>query len=248
MRDAFFQKLERHVTGMFDVVWLKAEAAGEEFARTPYTGELFSIHHEAMFPYLERIVCQALAHRASFRETAPHWAPELPLSPAEWEKMIGSKSNQITVVGYFGRSLACAEWNIHLSFRDYACGLMACEHTPKCIRTDPDLLKEFSPNPSLQGLDSSLCWGVHARIIEFTQLLMRNEEIWYGCGMADEAGRMRDAIELLMKLDRDFWILSPIAGLDEHRLDHRFGELTHSATPRPGCKRRTQHSPLRFAK
>jgi len=202
-KDAFFQKLEKHVVGVFDVVRLKAEAAGEKFARTPYTDELFSIHHEYMFPYLERTVCRALIHRQSFRETAPHWAPpELPLSPAEWEKMISGKSNRIALVGFYGRSLACAEWsNIHLSFYHYCSGLMACEYTPPCIRADLALLKEFPPHP-FQGFDKSLCWGAHARIIEFTQLLMRNEEIWYGCGMADEAGRMRDAIELLMELSR----------------------------------------------
>jgi len=99
-----------------------------------------------MFLHLEQAECRALAHRASFRETAPHSAPELPLSSADCEKMIRGRDSKIALVGYFGRSLACANWsNIHLSFRDYACGLMAYERTPPCIRADPQLLKEFQP-------------------------------------------------------------------------------------------------------
>ena len=202
MREAFFQKLEKHVGDLFETVRQKADAAGEKFAHAPYTQELFPVQDEFLILYHERLVGRALITRESFRATAPHWAPELPISSDECEKAMRSKSAKIAVVGYFGRSLACADWsNIHLSFHDYACGLMACEHAPECIRTAPDLLKEFSPNPALQGFDPSLCWGAHGRIIEFTQQLMRNEEIWWRSEMRDEAKRMRDVIELLMKLD-----------------------------------------------
>src|SRR5262249_9524139 len=181
-KDAFFQKLERHVAGLFEEVQQKAAASGEKYAHTPHTNELFPVHDGFLIQYFERLVCRALKTRESFRQTAPHWAPELPLNPAEWEKMFRSKDAKIAVVGYYGRSLACADWGAHLSFRDYVCGLLAYEHAPPCIRTDPGLLTEFSPNPSLQGFDKSLVWGVHPRIIEFTQQLMRAEEIWYSCG------------------------------------------------------------------
>src|SRR5262249_18679649 len=138
MHDVLFQKLGQHVGPLFEAVRAKAEAAGEKYGRTPYTRELFSIHDEAMFLHLEQAECRALAHRVGFRETAPHWAPELPLSSAECEKMIRSRDRKIAVVGFFGRSLACALWsNFHLRFRDYVSGLLACEHAPPCIRTDP---------------------------------------------------------------------------------------------------------------
>src|SRR5262249_45807834 len=152
MRDAFFQKLERHVVGLFDEVRQKANAAGEEFCRTPYTEELFSVRCESLF--FEQMVCRALAARELFRETAPHWSPELPLNAAEWEKMISGKSNEIAVVGYFGRSWACANWGPHPTFRDYVCGLMACEFTPSHIRDDSELRKEYPPR-ELPGLDQS---------------------------------------------------------------------------------------------
>jgi len=204
MRDPFFQALEKHVGGLFEAVRAAADLAGERYGRTPYTNELFPIEDEFLIQYLERTICRALAHRTWFRETAPPWAPELPLSPAEWNKMICGKSKQIAVVGYFGRSLACAEWsNIHFSFADYVSGLMAYEHTPPSIRADPALLKEYPPR-LLHGFDKSLCWGAHFRIIEFTQQLMRTEEIWWSCGMADDVKRMQDAIEQLLKLDRGF--------------------------------------------
>src|SRR5262245_22326104 len=202
-KDVLFQKLGKHVGGLLETIRLKANAAGEKFARTPYTDELFSIQDKFLFPYLERIECQALAHREWFRATAPHWAPELPLSPAEWEKMIASKSPKIAVVGYFGRSLACASWsNIHPLFGEYVAGLLAYEFTPPCIRADPALLKEYPPRV-FQGFDKSLCWGVRFRISEIAEQLMKVEESWYRGGMGDDAAWMRSIIELIVRPPMD---------------------------------------------
>jgi len=161
-----------------------------------------------LLPYFEQTVCRALAARQLFCETAPHGVPELPLSSADIEKAIRSKDNLIAVVGYFGRSWACANWGPHPTFRDYGGGLLVCEYTPQHIRTDPELQCEFSPR-ELKGLDRSLCWGILDRITEFMLQLMKNEEVWRGCGMAADAKRLRGAIEELggMKLDqklRDF--------------------------------------------
>src|SRR5262249_17090788 len=181
MRDPFFKKLEQHVAGMFEAVRAAADLTGEQYARTPYTGELFSTQHDDLLPHLEQTVCRALAFREAFRETAPHWAPELPLSSAEYEKMIVSKNAKIALAGHYARSLACANWGPHPSFHDYCCGVMAYEFTPSYIRTDPALLKEFPPR-ELPEFDHSLCWGTHKRIFEFTHLLMKNEEIWRRCG------------------------------------------------------------------
>ena len=202
MRDAFFQKLERHVTGLFDMVRLKAEAAGEEFCRAPYTEERIWIRGEAAFPLLTRGICLALVARESFRQDAPLDVPELPLAADEYEKLISSKSSKFAVVGYFGRSWACANWGPHPTFRDYVCGLMACEHTPASIRGDPKLLKEFPPKP-LAGLDQALCWGTRDRIFDFTQQLMRAEESWRRCGMADDAKWMRGVLERIMRVELD---------------------------------------------
>jgi len=194
-------EIESHVAQLFENARVRAVAAGEKFATVPYLDDRFLVECESS--HLQRTVCRALAPRESFRETAPHWAPELPLSSADCEKMIGGRSNKIALVGYFGRSWACANWGIHPTFRDYACGLMACEHTPEHIRNDPELLKEFHPR-LLEGLDQSLCWNTIGRIFDFTQQLMRTEESWRTCGLADDAKWMRGVIEQLVgvKLDQ----------------------------------------------
>jgi len=129
-------------------------------------------------------------------------APELPLSSIDCERMIGGKSNEIALVGYFGRSWACADWGIHPPFRDYACGLMACEHTPQHLRIDPELQLEYPPRP-LEGLDPSLCWGIHIRLLEMEQQLLRAEENWRRCGMADDAAWMRSVIKQLVRAPPD---------------------------------------------
>src|SRR5262249_13971453 len=201
MRHAFFKKLEQHVGGLFEAVRTAANLTGERFGRTPYTDELFAVQGESLLPY-EQTVCRAVATREAFREHAPHWAPELPLSPAEWEKMIRSKDSKIAVVGYFGRSVACANWTSHLAFYDYVCGLMACEFTPPCIRAYVELQLKFAPKP-IAGFDRSLCWGVDKRIFEFTQQLMKTEKIWRYCGMTDDAKWIRSVIERIGRIELD---------------------------------------------
>ena len=131
--------------------------------------------------------------------TAPPWAPELPLSSTEFEKMIGGKSNKIALVGYYGRSLACANWGFHPSFYDHACGLMASEDTPERIRTDPELLREFPPR-KLPGLDQSLCWGIYARLLDTMQQLIRVDEHWRYCGLTNDAAWVRSIIERIGRI------------------------------------------------
>jgi hypothetical protein len=115
----------------------------------------------------------------------------------------GMRENLLKILVAVIESHACANWGIHPMFRDYACGLMACEHAPEHIRTDPTLLQEFPRRP-LEGLDQSLCWNTIGRIFDFTQQLMKNEENWRRCGMADDAKWMRGVIEQLVgvKLDQ----------------------------------------------
>jgi hypothetical protein len=87
-----------------------------------------------------------------------------------------------------------------LIFSKYVSGLMACEHTPPCIRSDLELQLEFPPR-KISGFDRSLCWGTHARIYEIMQQLMREEETWARCGMETEAKSMRSVITQLLKTD-----------------------------------------------
>jgi hypothetical protein len=200
---AILQALDEHKDG--GLVPRTASVAGEEFALTPYTEEPFSIRRESLFPLVRHTVCRAAVARASFRESAPHWAPELPVSSADCEKMIRSKSNKIALVGYFGRSWACANWGPHPSFRDYCCGLMASPHCPEHIRNDPELRKEFPPR-ELPDLDENLCWGIFGRIVEYTQEFLRNEAHWRRCGRTDDAKWMRGVIERIAKITFSKWL------------------------------------------
>jgi hypothetical protein len=81
---------------------------------------------------------------------------------------------------------------------------MACESAPTHIRTDPKLLKEFSPR-ELPGIDQGLIWGLSNRTLEFAQQLMRSEEHLRRCGMVEDAKRMRAVIQQITgaKLDKE---------------------------------------------
>jgi len=199
-RIQFYAKLLQHVVGLLDEVRQKAEAAGEKYAYAPYTEEPFSIEDQSLF--LEQTVCCALAARAAFDETAPHWAPELPISSADCEKMIRGKSSKIALVGFYGRSLACANWGRHLSFYDFVCGLLGSEFAPERIRNDLEVQLEF-PARKLPGFDKALCWGVQDRLVETAQQLIRTEEHYRACGMSDEAKWMRSVIEQVLKVKLD---------------------------------------------
>jgi hypothetical protein len=191
-RDAFFQKLERHVGDLFEEVRQKAEAAGEKFAIVPYLGDSFPIECAWLFR-LKRQVARALVARKLFEQHAP---PELPLSNTDIEKAIRSKDNRIVLIGFFARSWACANWGAHPSFIDYSSAVMTSEHAPQHLRTDAALLKKFPPRP-LKGLDRNLCWGTFDRIFDFAQQLTRNEEIWRRCGRVSDAQRARGILRLI---------------------------------------------------
>jgi len=198
-------EIETQVERLFENERMRAVAAGKKFATVPYLDDLFAVEYTSLFPHIKRQVCAALAARECFRGIAPPWAPGLlPLSSTDIGKLVHSKNNRFVLVGHFAASLAASNWNIktHPTFQVYAAGVMACPYTPSRIRNDPELLKEFPPRP-LEGLDRSLCWNVYERIFEFTQQLMKNEEHWRRCGMADDARWARSVIEEITQVGLD---------------------------------------------
>ena len=197
-------EIERHVADAFEVLKLTAARVGERYAFLPYLDERYEPGCETLIPHLKRQVCRALAAREWFRQHAPPWSPELPLSSSEIEKLIRSKSNRIAVVGYFAASLATCNWDFkkHPTFQVYAAGALASPYCPDHLRTDPELRKEFPLCP-LEELDQSLCWGTHARIVETAQGLMRTEEHWRRCGLSEDAKWMRGVIERITRVNLD---------------------------------------------
>jgi hypothetical protein len=106
--------IEQQVAAAFEALELTAAQVGQRHARLPYLDEPYEPECETLIPYLKQVVCRALAARKWFEQHAPPGAPELPLSSADIEKMIGSKSNRIVLVGYFAASLAASNWDYHL--------------------------------------------------------------------------------------------------------------------------------------
>ncbi len=84
----------------------------------------------------------------------------LALLAREWFAINAKNARGLTsVVGSYARSLAARDWNLpeHPSFDDFACGLMAWEHTPDFIKNDEALRRRFPPR-SLPGLGPGLYW------------------------------------------------------------------------------------------
>ena len=198
-------EIESQVERLFENERLRAVATGKEFGEVPYLGDFFMVGYPPLFSHIKRQVCRALAAREWFRQHAPPWAPELPLSSSDIGKLIRSKSPAIALVGYFAASLAACNWDIekHPAFQIYAAGAMASEFAPTRIRTDPKLLKEFSPR-ELAGVGEGLIWGLSDRRVNFMYELIRSEEHLRRCGMATAAKEMRGMIEQVggMKLDK----------------------------------------------
>ena len=99
----------------------------------------------------------AQAARKWFEINGPPDARLLPLGYAEREALKHGGIDHI--VAWYARSLACRNYAVekHPSFDDYACGLMASEHTPYFIKKDDELLRRFPPR-SLTGLGPGLVW------------------------------------------------------------------------------------------
>src|SRR5262249_27911752 len=200
MREDFFKiltaKIEQHVDVAFEVRRMMAGFEEKRFARLPYLDDPYEPECETLIPHYQRQVCAALAAREWFRQHAPHWAPELPLSSTDIEKLIRSKSPAIALVGFFAASLAACNWDFknHPTFQIYAAGVLASPYASDHLKKDLKLLREFPPR-ELPGLDQGFIWGLSNRTLEFAQQLMRSEEHFRRCGLSEDAKQMRGVIQ-----------------------------------------------------
>jgi hypothetical protein len=187
-----------HVERLFESERSRARAAGKKYVNVPFLDDLFPVDCEPLFSHYKRMAVAALSARDSFERQKPSWAPSLPLRSADIDKLFRNVDDpRPGLVGYFAASWACASWGrYHPPFFVYASGAMASPNMPKHIRTDPRLLQEFPPAPTLLAkLDQTLCWNTVERTIEFAQQLMRQEEHLQRCGMPADAERMQMAIK-----------------------------------------------------
>ena len=185
-----------HVERLFESERLRALAAGKKYVNVPFLDDLFPVDCEPLFSHYKRMAVAALSARDSFERQKPSWAPSLPLRSADIDRLLCGDP-RLNLVGYFAASWACMNWRrSHPPFFVYASGAMACSSTPKRIRANARLLREFPPAPTLLAkLDRNLCWGTCERTIEFAQQLMRQEEHLQRCGMPADAERMQMVIK-----------------------------------------------------
>src|SRR5215472_5647000 len=196
MREEILKIIEQHVEVAFEVQGMMAGLEEKQFARLPYLNDPYDLECKTLIPHYRRQVRAALAAREWFRQHAPPWAPELPLSSSDIGKLVRSKSPAIALVGYFAASLAACNWDFknHPTFQIYAAGVMASPSASDHLKKDLKLLREFPPR-ELPGLDQGFIWGLSNRTVEFTQQLMRSEEHLRRCGMAEAAKQMRAVLQ-----------------------------------------------------
>jgi hypothetical protein len=145
--------IEREVDRLFN----EMGATRGDYCRNPITGASFVWGVDPIGAQ-KRDAVRALRARELFAENGPPDAPPLPLSHDEIEDAKNARGLTL-VVGSYARSLAARDWNLpeHPSFDDFACGLMAWEHTPDFIKNDEELRRRFPPR-SLPGLGPGLYW------------------------------------------------------------------------------------------
>ena len=97
--------------------------------------------------------------RQHFAQHGPLDGPPLPLGYCERETIKG-KSPLNTMVGLYARSWQGCRYDpdLHPSFDDYACGVMASEYNGwPGLATDPEMLRRFPPR-KLVGLGPGLIY------------------------------------------------------------------------------------------
>ena len=95
--------------------------------------------------------------RQHFALHGPSDAPPLPLGYNERERIKGT-SPFATMDGLYARSWECCRYDLdlHPSFYDYACGVMASEYNGwPGLAVDPEMLRRFPPR-KLVGLGPGL--------------------------------------------------------------------------------------------
>jgi hypothetical protein len=111
----------------------------------------------------KRMARDALRAREWFAIVGPKDMQPLPISDEEIEDRKyawDSKQPSLSyILSCFGYSLwACDyNYNIHPSFEDFACGVMASEHAPDFVKKDELLRKRYAPR-HLPGLNAGHCW------------------------------------------------------------------------------------------
>lgn len=148
---ASVQELEVLLESLFEGAARKPvrSAPGVYFGRDPILGHIVISNED--HSELRLLICRALVAGAKFRNEAPGW-PELPLRQQDIATFVDDDDIRRSVTGLYADSLRAESWSPqHPGFGAYVGGLMACRSTPKHIRTDPELTRQFPPR-RLKGI------------------------------------------------------------------------------------------------
>jgi hypothetical protein len=177
----FENGIERHVNAVFDAA--REFPGADDFFTTaflpiPVIGEPgFWAGFDT--PELRQLVVAALIAREKFRETAPVWAPPLPLRYEDCEALQDDDDPRLNLVGFFGASLRLADFDCaaHPCFHVFSSGMMGYEHAPLELRSDRKLRLEFPPK-KLEGLtDGVMRWRSEETIAFDRDMLARAAEM-----------------------------------------------------------------------
>jgi len=182
---------------------LQAIARGEEFAHLPHIGDLYPVRRKDLFPRHERRICDALAAQKLVSETGPPGLPPLPLKLDDCMKMTVDENNRVVLFGHYGWLVRGEDWNLKIFplFNRWVCGAMAFPLTPQYLRTDPDLLQEFPPEP-LEGFEKGdrLGWWPFETVSQELQKFIRDRQYRLARGMSPDSDWMKWADEHIADL------------------------------------------------
>jgi hypothetical protein len=150
--------IKSHVDRLFE----DAPPRRGQLCENPVVGGYYVGGEDPIAPQ-KRMVHRALLAREWFAVYGPRDAQPLPISSTEietrkyaWDSKHPAHSY---IVSRFANSLLANNWdfNSHPSPEDFACGVMASEHTPDFVKSDEALRKRYPPH-RLRHLNSANCW------------------------------------------------------------------------------------------
>jgi hypothetical protein len=171
LKNRLLDASERALVKYVEALFVYPERFEGVWAETPFVGGIFN----RKWPYDTIVlkVCRALAARDRFRRERPAWAPDLPLRRDDCEELENSSDPRLRLVGFYGSSMHLAEWEDHPGFDRFVRGLMFDRYTPREIRKDPALRKEFPPC-RLEGMtDGWLTWRSPKTLAEHRRIGLR---------------------------------------------------------------------------
>jgi len=169
-----------HVDDLYEEARIGAHG-GLDWLQEPTTGMFHRIGDEIAAAALAELSRRALAAKAKFAIIGPWWAQPLPVS---WQKVgvlvqVGELietgilaqdyyNGRMELLGDFIGSWYASKWNLeHPSFDRFARGKMADRNTPRRLRGDPDLKREYPPQrlPELLPLSAIMALNTSEALI-----------------------------------------------------------------------------------